>query len=106
MLCLILTMSGMRLRAQTLEPISTKFADPLARGEGILRIGYEYAHFSSSVSGQLIPLLANAERRRKAIRWCSAFLRSIISITTPGGWAHMKLLGAGGEQEEISLFAR
>lgn len=57
LLCLILTMSGMRLRAQTLEPISTKFADPLARGEGSLRIGYEYAHFSSSISGQLIPLL-------------------------------------------------
>jgi hypothetical protein len=57
LLCLILTISGMRLRAQTLEPISTEFADPLARGEGTLKIGYEYAHFSSSVSGQLIPLL-------------------------------------------------
>jgi hypothetical protein len=57
LLCVIFSMSGMHLRAQALEPISTEFADPLGRGEGTLKVGYEYAHFAGARNGQLIPLL-------------------------------------------------
>jgi hypothetical protein len=57
LLCLAFTMSGIRLWAQALEPISTEFADPFGSGEGSLRIGYEYTHFAGAISGQVIPVV-------------------------------------------------